>query len=340
MIVSPKKIISSRFPRKLKWGVVACNVTADNFFLPALQLTQRGKLVSVFCADIVHANSISSKFMAPNSFDNFEKFLNSDIDSVYLSGKVSDHYNHIIKCAQAGKNILCEKPLALNSTDAKKMIEECEKHNVILLVNYAHRFHPLVQKAKELVDNQLLGKIISISSSYHIDLPPDDAFHFRKELCGGGVLRDIGSLIIDLIRYFGGEIENIKAFTDNIVYKSDVEDFASGVVRFEKGGYGNFSVSYDSKKSSDSIEIVGYKGTLTIENIFGRKSPTTKLIIDLKGEGKKVFKKRITKYLYVVRAVQKTFTKKEASVVSAEDALINIKLIEEIEKQCLLEKNL
>ncbi|NVN96605.1 MAG: gfo/Idh/MocA family oxidoreductase, partial [Bacteroidetes bacterium] len=97
--------------------------------------------------------------------------------------------------------------------------------------------------------------------------------------------------------------------------------------------------SYDCKKTSDSIEIVGYKGTLTIENIFGRKSLTSKLIIDLQGEGKKVFRKRITKYLYIIRSVQKTFIKNEHSVVCAEDALINMKIIEEIENKCLSEKN-
>ena len=105
------------------------------------------------------------------------------------------------------------------------------------MINHLHRFHPLVQKAKELINNQMLGKIVSISATYNIDISPGDNFRFKKELSGGGVLRDLGGQMIDLLRFFGGNIIDVKAYMDNVVYKSDVEDFASAIVKFEKNGY-------------------------------------------------------------------------------------------------------
>ena len=325
---------SSAIPRKLKWGVAGCGNFAENSFLPALQLAQRSKLVSAYSHDLVRAKTISNKFGAPNSFDDYGAFLASDIEAVYISSVNSDHYKQIVDAAKAGKNILCERPMTIDSSQAEEVVKVCRENNVILIVNHLHRFHPLVQKAKELIDKQMLGKIVSISASYNIDYAPDHNFRFKKELSGGGVLRDLGSQMIDMLHYFGGEIGEVKAFMDNVVYKSDVEDFASAIVKFKKSGYGYFNISYNTKKTYNRIEILGYNGSISIENFFGKRNLATKLIIDLQGEAKKVFRKRTNKLLFLIRSAQKAFMKHELPSATAESALINMRTIEEIEKQC------
>ncbi|MEJ5263678.1 MAG: gfo/Idh/MocA family oxidoreductase, partial [Ignavibacterium sp.] len=85
---------------------------------------------------------------------------------------------------------------------------------------------------------------------------------------------------IDMLRLFGGEIIDVKGYMDNIVYKSEVEDFASAVVKFEKGGYGYFNVSYNSNKSFNRIEILGHKGIISLENFVGKKNVSAKLVIN------------------------------------------------------------
>ncbi|MFA5805367.1 MAG: Gfo/Idh/MocA family oxidoreductase [Melioribacteraceae bacterium] len=330
---------SSAIPRKLKWGVAGCGNFAENSFLPALLLAQRSKLVSIYSHDLKRAKNIALKFGAQNSFDNFDTFLTSNIDVVYISSVNSDHYWQVLKAARVGKNILCERPIALNSVQIEEMIKVCKEQNVILMINHLHRFHPLVQKAKELINNQMLGKIVSISATYNIDVSPGDNFRFKKELSGGGVLRDLGGQMIDLLRFFGGNIIDVKAYMDNVVYKSDVEDFTSAIVKFEKNGYGYFNISYNTKKAHNRIEILGYNGSLAIENFLGKKNLATKLIIDLQGEGKKMFRKRTNKLLFMIRSVQKTFLKNELPLTTGEDGLENMLIIEKIEKQCLYEKN-
>lgn len=330
---------SSAIPRKLKWGVAGCGNFAENSFLPALLLAQRSKLVSIYSHDLKRAKNLLLKFGAQNSFDDFDTFLTSDIDVVYISSVNSDHYWQVLKAARAGKNILCERPIALNSVQIEEMIKVCKEQNVILMIDYLHRFHPLVQKAKELINNQMLGKIVSISATYNIDVSPGDNFRFKKELSGGGVLRDLGGQMIDLLQFFGGNIIDVKAYMDNVVYKSDVEDFASAIVKFEKNGYGYFNISYNTKKAHNRIEILGYNGSLAIENFLGKKNLATKLIIDLQGEGKKMFRKRTNKLLFMIRSVQKTFLKNEPPLATGEDGLENMLIIEKIEKQCLYEKN-
>jgi predicted dehydrogenase len=225
--------------------------------------------------------------------------------------------------------------MALSTSQAEEMINVCKENNVNLIIDFSHRFHPHVQKAKELIEKKMLGKIVSISATNNIDYPPDDNFRFKKELSGGGVLRDLGSQMIDMLRYFGGEISEVKAFMDNIVYKSDVEDFASAIVKFEKDGYGYFNISYNAKKANNRIEILGHNGSIAIEDLPGKKNVSTRLVIDLHGQSRIVFRKKTNKLLFVIRSVQKAFTGKEPPAVTGEDGLINLRIIEQIEKKCL-----
>lgn len=334
MIVNRSKLkLPSPIPRRLKWGVSGCGNYTEEFFLPALHLVQRSKFVSVYSHDIHRAKEIAAKFGAVNAYDDYDKFLMSDIDSVYVSSANVNHYEQVVKAAKAKKNILCELPISVTSEQAEQMVQVCKENKVHLIINHLHRFHPHVHKVRELLEKQIVGKVVSITASYHSDFPPANNFRTKKELSGGGVLRELGAQMIDLLRYFGGEIVETKAFLDNVVYKSEIEDFASALVKFRNGGYGSFSVSYDCKKASNRIEVVGQNGSVIIENFFSKKNSVSKLIIDVNGEARKVFRKRLNKFVIMLRSVQKTFIKNDPAPVTGEDSLANMKIIEVIERQ-------
>lgn len=335
ILSSPSKlIIKAAMPRRLKWGVAGCGNFVETSFLPALNLIQRSKLISVFSHDIKRAEYIAGKFGAQNYSNNFDEFLKYDFDIVYIAGANVNHYEQVIKSARAKKHIVCEKPVGMSSQQIQEMIDVCKENNVNFSVNFTHRFHPLVLKSKELIESGMIGKIVSVSATFNIDYPPNDNFRFKKELSGGGALRDLGSHMIDMLRLFGGDIIDVKGYLDNIVYKSDVEDFASAVVKFEKGGYGYFNVSYNSNKSFNRIEILGHKGIISLENFVGKKNVSAKLIINLQGEAKKAFRKRANKITYMIKSLQRTILKNQVSLVPGDDALKAMKIIEEIERQC------
>lgn len=337
MKIISKKNSSQRARRikKLKWGVAGCGNFLENTFLPNFQQLKRSKLVSVYSSNLKRASEMRSKFYAEEAFDNYDDFLASDIDSVYIGSVNSDHYEQVIKAARAGKNILCEKPMAVTSIQAQEMVDVCNENNVQLVINYSHKFHPHVIKAKELIKKGMLGKIISISTSFNIDFPPSQNFRFKKAKSGGGAMWDLGTHMIDLLRFFGGEITEIKGFTDNVIYKSEVEDFANAVVKFEKSGYGQLNVSYNSKQAFNRVEILGYDGSICIENLIGKRDVPAKLSINLSGEGRKSFRKRANKQLQLLRNVQKAFLTGVSLPFTGEDALINIKLIEELERDVI-----
>lgn len=325
--------------KKIFWGIAGCGRYAEHTFIPTLTFLRKSVLHSLYSHKIFRAKQLAEKSGAAGYFDNYGKFLNSDINSVFISSVNADHYEQVIKAAEAGKNILCEKPLALSSKQAAEMVEACKQNNVLLAVNYIHRFHPHVVKTKELINNLTIGKLVSINLNFNIDFPPGNNFRFNKALSGGGALRDLGTHMIDLLRFIGGNIMEINGYLDNIVYQSEVEDFAFGVVKFEKGGYGIFNVSYNNKKAFNRIEILGDKGIISIDKLIGVKTLPSKLTIQLEGEAKKSFRKRGNKLHYLLRSVQKSFLKGETPLVTGEDGLINLQLMEQLEEKCRTGKN-
>lgn len=324
-MIQKKRISLKR--EKIKWGVAGCGKYLEQSFLPALEVLKKKKLVSVYSKNQSRANFIAEKFSAVEAFHDYDKFLNSDFDILYIASANTDHYDQVIKAARAGKHILCEKPLSISSKQAKEMIEECEKHNVVLTINYKFRYHPLIKKVKELIENDYLGPIISMYGSFNIDHTPDELSQNR------GATFDLATHIIDLFRYFGGEIKDIKGYQDNVLYKAEVEDFANGIVRFENNGYGYFQVSYNTKKAFNRIEINGHKGSVSIEDMFGNRTGSAKLIINLPGEARKTFRRRVNAQLFQLKDFQKRILKKEDMLVTGEDGLINLKLMEKLSKR-------
>lgn len=326
--------IKSPVVKKLKWGVAGCGRFTELTFIPTMKFLRRSSLHSCFSHNLNRAKELAEISGASGYFNNFDDFLKSDIDCVFIGSVNAHHYEQVIKAAEAGKNILCEKPLSITSKQAEEMVEACKKNNVLLAVNYVHRMHPHIIKVRELIKNQRIGKLVSVNVSFNLDFPPGNNFRFNKELSGGGALRDLGTHMIDLLRFFGGEIAEINGYMDNIIYNYEVEDFASAIVKYENGNYGSFNVSYNTKKAFNRIEILGHTGAISVENFIGVKGSPSKLTIQLDGEAKKSFRKRGNKFLFMMRAIQKSFLKNQTPPVTGEDGVINMKIMEELESKC------
>lgn len=318
---------------KLRWGVAGCGKYAENTFIPATLLLRRNKVISLFSHSKQRAKEVAQKFGIPFTFNNYVEFLRSDINCVYVASANAHHYEQVVKAAHAGKNILCEKPLSINLSQAEEMVRVCKENGVRLAVNYTNRYHPIIIKVKELISKEYIGKLVSVNASFNINFTPGNNFRFNKSLSGGGALRDVGTHMLDLLRYFGGEIKTIDGCIDNVVYKSEVDDFSAAIVSFEKGGYGYFNVSYNSKKAFNRIEVLGHDGALSIENYIGY-NPSAKLTILRNGEAKKAFRKKGNKQYLLLKSVQRSFLSNEKPFTAGEDGLINMKLMEELENKC------
>ncbi len=326
--------MKKRSIKKLKWGVAGCGRYAENTFIPTMHMMRKSVVHAVYSSSSQRAKDVALKHGVPLYYSDYNDFLNSGIDAVYVSSANADHHHQVIGAARAGKHVLCEKPLALNPSEAEDMIKACEENNVRLAVNYVFHFHPLVRKAKEFIENEMIGKLISTEISFNIEIAPNTNFRYSAS-GGGGALMDVGTHVIDLMRYFGGEVTSVCGVMDTVVYKSEVDDFASAIIKFANGGYGHFNVSFNSKKAFNRVEILGHRGAISIEKMIANKLSPAKMTILLEGEAKKSFRKRANKQLLLLKSVQRSFLKNEEPVVTGNDGLLNLKIMEEIKKQCL-----
>lgn len=321
--------------KKLKWGVAGLGKFAETAFLPAAAMIRRAKVNSLFSNDPMRAKNLAERFSVPNYFSDYDLFLASDIDAVYIGSVNSDHFSQVIKAAKAKKHILCEKPLALNSKQAEEMVKTCEENDVQFAVDYVYRFHPLILKAKELVQTKSIGSLITMKADFNVNLVPGGNFRYQINKSGGGASRDLATHLIDLFRYIGGEITSISGVIDKVIYKTEVDDFAMAIVKFENGGYGNLTVAYCAPKASNRIEIIGQKGAIIIDNLISQRFASAKMTLMFEGESKKAFRKRANKIYRLLKSVNKSFLKNEKPEITGVDGLINMKLLEEFEHNAL-----
>lgn len=315
---------------RLKWGIAGLGSFSENSVIPAFRMVQRADVAAVYSGNAARAKVVAERFSIPVAYSSFEEFLASDIQAVYIGSANNDHHWQVIQAARAGKHILCDKPLALNHQQAVEMRDVCIASGVHCAVNFVYRFHPLVLKAKELVDQGMIGKIISVRADFQVQFHPTDNYRYKKD-AGGGALRDLGPHVLDVCRYLGGEVTSIYGQTGKMVYQTEVDDFAAGTLKFANGGTGYFSVAFCVPRGFNRIEVIGSKGSVSVENIVARRLMAGKLTILLEGEYKKVFSKRANKLLKLFRSVNSSFLKNEAPSVTIEDGVVNMKLIEMVE---------
>ena len=190
------------------------------------------------------------------------------------------HRQVLLQAFAAGKHVYCEKPLAVNAEEARQITAAAEKHGVHVGMTFNFRFIPALMRAKELIDEGLLGEVYSFRAEYfHTGYQNPDrpmSWRMRKELSGGGALVDLGSHVIDLTRHLLGEFASVRGLVHTYIDQRPtsqgsedkqpvtVDDAAWIEVRLQSGGIGTIEVSRFATGALDdlNIEIYGQKAAL------------------------------------------------------------------------------
>jgi len=207
-----------------------------------------------------------------------------------------------IAAAEAGKHIICEKPLAMSVDEARRMYEAVEKAGVKHMTGFNYRFVPAIRLAKKLIDEGYIGKILQYRAVYLQEWIMDPNFplvwRLRKKLAASGALGDLGAHIIDLARFLVGDIESVCGMTETFIKerplpedpskkgKVDVDDVFIAMVRFKGGAIGSLEASRfcAGRKNYQRIEIHGTEGSLVFNlerlnelEVYSRKDPEDKM---------------------------------------------------------------
>ena len=172
-----------------------------------------------------------------------EMFAASTPDGVILATPNQVHVENALDCVAAGCPMLIEKPIATNYLGGQKIVEAAEAKNVPVLVGHHRRHNPLIQRARSIIEEGALGRILSVQATCWF-LKPDAYFTapWRRKFGAGPVM--VNAIHdVDLLRYLCGDIESIQAMTSNAVREGEIEDGAAVLLRFRSGALGTLNVS-------------------------------------------------------------------------------------------------
>jgi predicted dehydrogenase len=247
---------------ELRWGVLSTADIGRRKVVPAFLKARRTRVVAIASRDETRAADFAAQLGIPNAHGSYEALLaDPDVDAVYIPLPNHLHLEWTLAAARAGKHVLCEKPLALTSADAERMVAACEEASVQLMEAFMYRLHPSWVAVRELVGAGRIGQLMAVQSwfSYYND-DPTNIRNIRA--MGGGALYDIGCYCINLSRVlFRREPSRVRGAIIRDPQTGD-DVLTSGILEF---GAGMASFTCSTRTETDQrVHIYGTRGRISI----------------------------------------------------------------------------
>jgi predicted dehydrogenase len=247
---------------ELRWGILSTAGIAREKVIPGIQRADRCRIVAIASRDAARATEVAREAGIPTAHSSYEALLaDPNVDAVYIPLPNHLHAEWAIAAARAGKHVLCEKPLALASADAERMIEVADAEGVRLMEAFMYRLHPSWVAVRELVASGRIGRLMAVQSWFSYF--NDDPANIRNiRAFGGGALYDIGCYSVNLSRMlFGGEPTRVDA---SILRDpaSGVDIVTSGMLEFADG-VATFTCSTRAE-DDQRVHVYGSDGRISI----------------------------------------------------------------------------
>lgn len=262
----------------LNWGIIGAGGIAK-VFANGLRFAKTGQLAAVASRTPGKADAFADIFGVEKRYTSYEELLaDSEIDAVYVSTIHPAHLEPVVMAAKAGKHILVEKPIAMNSEDAKTMINAARDNDVFLMEAFMYRCHPQIAKMVELIHAGAVGDVLVIRSEFGFHAKFNDSSRtYNKELGGGGIL-DVGCYPASMVRLIAGAASG-KPFLNPIEFKATglvgptgVDHYTTASLKFENDVVAEISTAVACNIPSTTV-IHGSEGILTVPNPWLPSSP-------------------------------------------------------------------
>ena len=270
--------------KKLRWGLLS-TARINRVMLPPLRSSARNELTAVASRDMARAQVYANERNIPRVFGSYEAMLaDPDVDVIYNPLPNSMHAEWTIKAAEAGKHVLCEKPLANTIEEVDAITAAAKKAGVVVMEAFMYRHHPQTLKVKEMVESGAIGKLQLIHGSFTFEISDEGDVRLNSSL-GGGSIWDIGCYPISYARLIAGA-EPIEVFGWQITGKaSGVDETFTGQMRFPNNVYAQFDCGFRTPQRTH-LELVGDKGNIIIKTPFN--PILNEEIIVTNGDGKNI----------------------------------------------------
>lgn len=314
----------------LGWGVVSTGRAADVLVGPSINEAEDSHIVAVYSRDQEKADAYAEKHGAAHAYTSYDDLLaDPAVDVVYIASPNALHFEQVVAAAQAGKHIYCDKPLAMNSDEARKAVAAAKEAGVKLGINFQLRHYAANDEAARLIRAGVIGDIRLMEIASCAGDNPLKGWRTDPQLAGMGAVNNITVHPLDLACYFAGsEVSEIVALT-NVGRTAELETLPLVLVRFESGAMAYINGNQAVANPRADLEIYGTKGRITGHSTT-RQALDGELLVLVDGEEKSTpfttkdgFKRAIT-------AFNQAIIKDTEPNPSGEDGLRSVELVEAI----------
>ncbi|MFC6903889.1 Gfo/Idh/MocA family oxidoreductase [Halalkalicoccus tibetensis] len=249
----------------MEFGVLSTAGIARKAFLPAAAASDHA-VGAIASRDAERARSVAGEYSIPRHYGSYGELLeDDDLDAVYVPLPNALHAEWTRKAADAGHDVLCEKPLAADAEEARATVEHCRERGVTLMEGFMYRYHPRTERAVALAREELEG-VHSVSATFKFPLGDDPAdVRLSPELAGGSLM-DVGCYAVSAARLFLGEPERAFATTHDS-RGAGVDTDLAGVLELGDGASARVASGFDSRLIQ-RYRVEGENGWIEVEDAF------------------------------------------------------------------------
>lgn len=249
------------------WGMIGCGDVSEYKGGPALYRAPHSRLVAVMSRQAQRAKDFARRHQVPRHYSSVDQLLaDAQVQAVYIATPPDSHAQLTVLAAQAGKHVLCEKPMALDTAECQRMIDACQEQGVQLMIAYYRRFFPIVKQMKALLDQGRIGRILrartAVASYYEPRTDGQRQWLVQPDVAGGGYLTDVATHRLDLLTHLLGRAESVSALVETQHFDFAVDDASTLLIRFAGDVHATGCFSWNVAAPLDELEVWGTAGRL------------------------------------------------------------------------------
>jgi D-xylose 1-dehydrogenase (NADP+, D-xylono-1,5-lactone-forming) len=250
---------------QLRWGILGCARISRRGLIPGIQISSTNTVLALASRNAALAQAWASEFRIPRSLGSYQAVLDDpDVEAVYIPLPNELHLPWVLAAADAGKHVLCEKPLARNADEAQQMVERCESRGVVLMEAFMWRHQPRTSELRRSVIGGEIGELRLIRASFSFPIEPND-WRLDPER-GGGALWDIGCYGVSTARLFArAEPTNVHAMQR--LGPTGVDLGLTAELGFPGGVIAQIDCSFEQPDRC-FYELVGTQGTIEVPDAY------------------------------------------------------------------------
>jgi predicted dehydrogenase len=259
--------------KTVRWGLIGAGDIVKRRVADALRHGRGCGLVAVSRARGDRVDAFAREVGARGYRDWRDLVRDPDVDAVYVATPVHLHAEQTIAAAQAGKDVLCEKPMAMDVEECDRMIAACRAGGVRLGIAYYRRFYPAVRRIREILDAGEIGDPVwtQMTAFEPFDPPPGAprSWLLQRSRAGGGPMADFGCHRLEVLVHFHGPVRRVTSIVANVVLRREVEDTAAALLQFERGPCAMLAVTHAAADRQDTIDLFGTRGSIRVASLNG-----------------------------------------------------------------------